>query len=412
METIALIIFVITYTGIIFTRLPWMNVDRPSAAFFGSVAMIVFGVLTFDEAISAIDFNTIALLLGMMIIITVLELDGFFTWLAAKTVSMAKNETRLLVIIVFTTGISSAFLVNDAVVLLYTPVVISICRASKLNPVPYLIAEILAANTGSAMTITGNPQNMLIGMSSGISYLSFLLHLMPVSIIGMVMICVIMKFLYPLNFRGNRPIQPVTAIAESVNTKSMRYSGIIFAVVIVMFFLSHLLHISIPVIALIGASLVLIFGRVKPSKVIKEVDWVLILFFACLFIVVKGVEKNGLLQAVIQSWQITGDMTGIGIIHGLSLFLSQIVSNVPYTIFMIPILSGADNIIWLALASASTIAGNATIIGAMANLIVIETAEKMNVTITFREFLRPGIITTLLTLLLSMAVLWAEMRFL
>lgn len=412
METTALIIFIITYTGIIFTRLPWMNVDRPSAAFFGSVALIVFGVLTFDEAVSAIDFNTIALLIGMMIIITVLEIEGFFTFLASKTVSMAVNERRLLVIVVFTTGVSSAFLVNDAVVLLYTPVVISICRSSKLNPVPYLIAEILASNTGSAMTITGNPQNMLIGMSSGINYSTFLLHLMPVSIIGMVLICLIMIILYPANFRGEKPVTVSPDIEKTISAGSMRYSGAIFVLVIVMFFLSHRINLSIPVIALTGASLVLIFGKVKPSKVIKEVDWVLILFFATLFIVVKGVEKNGFLQHIIESWQISGDAAGLGIIHGLSLVLSQIVSNVPFTIFMIPILNSAgDNFLWLALASASTIAGNATIIGAMANLIVIETAGKMGVNITFREFLKPGIITTLLTLALSMLILYAQIEF-
>ncbi len=409
MEITALIIFIITYKGIIFTRLPWINIDRPSAALFGSVAMIVFGVLTFEEAVAAIDFNTIALLLGMMIIITVLEVEGFFTYLAAKTVSIAKSETKLLFIVVFTTGISSAFLVNDAVVLLYTPVVISICRSSKLNPVPYLIAEILASNTGSAMTITGNPQNMLIGMSSGISYSKFLFHLMPVSILGMIIICFIMIYIYPSNFRCNRPIHPPEKTAQLKQTGSMKYSGTIFIFVIIMFFLSHRLGISIPVIALSGAALVLIFGEVKPSVVIKEVDWVLILFFATLFIVVKGVEKNGLLQHLIESWDITGGLTGIGILHGLSLVLSQIVSNVPYTIFMIPILNNSgDNVLWLTLASASTLAGNATIIGAMANLIVIETAGKMGVNITFREFLKPGIIATLLTMLLSMAIIYVQ----
>ena len=174
LQIISLVIFVITYTGIIFTRLPWINIDRPSAAFFGAVAMIIFGIMTFEEAVLAVDFNTITLLLGMMIIIITLELDGFFSLIARKAVSAARNQHRLLWIIVLVTGISSAFLVNDAVVLLFTPVVIAICRASKLNPMPYLIAEMLSANAGSAMTITGNPQNMLIGIQSGIPYGTFL----------------------------------------------------------------------------------------------------------------------------------------------------------------------------------------------------------------------------------------------
>ncbi|MFA5195594.1 MAG: SLC13 family permease, partial [Bacteroidales bacterium] len=165
-QIITLIIFGITYIGIIFTRLPWINIDRPSAAFFGAVAMILFGVISFEEAMFAIDFNTITLLLGTMIIITTLKLDGFFSLIAHKTMAFAKNQFRLLVIITFVTGISSAFMVNDAVVLLFTPVIIMICSSYKINPLPFLIAEILASNAGSVMTITGNPQNMIIGMNS------------------------------------------------------------------------------------------------------------------------------------------------------------------------------------------------------------------------------------------------------
>lgn len=404
----ASIIFVITYIGIIFTRLPGINIDRPSASFFGAVAMIIFGIFTFDEAISAIDFNTITLLIGMMIIITVLEFDGFFSFIANKTIALAKNERRLLFIVIFTTGISSAFLVNDAVVLLYTPIVISICRDSKINPIPYLIAEILASNTGSAMTITGNPQNMLIGINSGIPYSKFLLHLMPVSIIGMLIIYFVVKFLYPANFKKVNPIDPQPGSYE-YNYLSMKFSLPIFILVIVLFFINGRLGLSIPVISLIGASLILILGKIKPSEVIKNIDWVLILFFATLFIVVGGIEKTGLIQHILDRYTITPDLHGIGVIHVISLILSQIVSNVPYTILMIPILkSSGSDIIWLSLASASTIAGNATIFGAMANIIVIESAKKHGVNITFFEFLKAGVIVTALTLLLSVFLLYIQ----
>lgn len=411
MLTTAVIIFIITYAGIIFTRLPGINIDRPSAAFFGSVAMIVFGVLTFDEAIKAIDFNTISLLIGMMVIIAVLELDGFFALVANRTISLAENERKLLFIIILTTGISSAFLVNDAVVLLYTPIVISICRKSGINPLPYLIAEILASNTGSAMTITGNPQNMLIGISSGIAYGKFLLHLMPVSIAGMLIIYFVIKLLYPDNFKKNNSINPDPG-AYTYNYLSMKYSLPIFALVIILFFANGKIGFSIPVISLIGASLILILGRIKPSEVIKNIDWVLILFFASLFIVVKGIEKTGVIQNVLDGWTISHDLHGIGLIHMISLVLSQIVSNVPLTILMIPILKGSgSDIIWLSLASASTIAGNATIIGAMANIIVVESAEKMGIEITFFEFLRAGFIVTILTLLLSVFILYLQIQF-
>lgn len=411
MLTSAAIIFIITYTGIIFTRLPGVNIDRPSAAFFGAVAMILFGVLTFDEAIAAIDFNTITLLIGMMIIITVLEIDGFFAFIAFHTIKLAVTEKRLLFIIIFTTGISSAFLVNDAVVLLYTPIIISICRNSEIDPLPYLIAEILSSNAGSAMTITGNPQNMLIGINSGISYGRFMLHLIPVSFLSMLVIYYVVKFFYRENFRRERRIN-CSSEGYSYDYKSMKFSVPIFMLVIILFFAGKLLNISIPVIALAGGALILLLGQVKPSSVIAKVDWVLILFFSSLFIVVKGFEQTGIMQSIINSWTLTENLTGLGMIHGISLLLSQLISNVPYTIFMIPVMKQyGGELLWLSLASASTLAGNATILGAMANLIVIESAEKLDVHISFIDFLKPGIIVTLISLLISLMILYAEMFF-
>ena len=407
MNTIALVIFCITYVGIIFTRLPKINIDRPSAAFFGAVAMVVFGVLTFDEAVKAVDYNTIALLLGMMVIIATLQLDGFFSLIAEKAISHSKTSRRLLVIIVFATGIASAFLVNDAVVLLFTPVIITICRSSNVNPVPYLIAEILSSNIGSAMTMTGNPQNMLIGINSNMSYPHFLMHLFPISILGMILIVWVVRMLYPGDFRKGTVIHG-DGQHFIYHYSSMKFSIPIFLGIIILFFLSNIIHLSIPVIALSGASLILIFGRIRPSKVIKNVDWVLLLFFASLFIVVEGAVKAGLMKGLIESKGLTAGFGGIAVLHGVSLVLSQIVSNVPFTVMMIPVLKPLGNdVLWLTLASASTLAGNATIIGAMANLIVIESARGFKIHIKFWEFFKAGIITTLLSFIISMMVIWA-----
>lgn len=406
MTTTAVIIFVITYLGIIFTRLPKINVDRPSAAFFGAVAMIIFGVISFEEAVMAIDFNTIALLLGMMILIAVLEIDGFFTFIAEKTITYSKSRFQLLFVIVFVTGISSAFLVNDAVVLLFTPVVIEICRSGKLNPIPYLMAEIMSSNIGSAMTITGNPQNILIGINSGIPYAYFLLHLLPVSIIGMLILVVIIRLFFRNEFKSKEKIQ-FQEKEFNYDFISMKFSVPIFLGVIVLFFFSHILNLSIPTIALSGASLVLILGHIKPSKIIKEVDWVLLLFFAGLFIVVHGIEKVGVLDPFIAETTLTNNLAGLSGIHILSLFLSQIVSNVPFTILMLPIMKAiSSKMLWLALASGSTLAGNATIIGAMANLIVIEVAKSYGIEIKFWQFMKVGIVVTLITLALSVLILY------
>ncbi|MCX8123465.1 MAG: anion transporter [Spirochaetes bacterium] len=405
MHYIALAIFIFTYTGIIFTRLPWFNVDRPSAAYFGAIAMILTGVLTFEEAITAIDFNTIALLLGMMIVIATLEQDGFFSFIAHKTIAFSKTPSQLLWIITFTTGISSAFLVNDAVVLMFTPIIISICRSAQLDPKPYLIAEILASNIGSAMTITGNPQNMLIGIYSGIPYFYFLMHLMPISIIGLVIIGICIKRIYSETFETHRVLH-YSENGYVYNLSSMILSVAIFILITLFFLLHHVLHVSIPLIALAGSSLILLTSKIKPSKIIKEIDWVLLLFFASLFIVVKGAEKGGILSIFLKFTQYNEGFYSITFLHGISLLFSQIVSNVPFVILLGPALQHNNSkIVWLALASSSTLAGNATIIGAMANLIVLESASKSGIKIQFMEFLKPGLLVTLITLVVSIFIL-------
>jgi Na+/H+ antiporter NhaD/arsenite permease-like protein len=406
-QLLTLVIFTLTYLGIIFTRLPGVNVDRPSAAFSGAVALVVFGILTPAEAIAFVDMNTIFLLLGMMIIIATLQLDGFFTILARQTVDWSRTRSRLLVLITLVTGISSAFLVNDAVVLMFTPVIIQICRSLRLNPIPYLLAEILASNIGSVMTITGNPQNMLVGLSSGIAYGTFLLLLLPVSALGMALVVGIIRLLYKKEFQVKEPLR--LPPHEPIQTSKILRSGIIFLLVVVGFFIGKHIGLSIPLVAITGAALILLFGEVKPSDVIRKVDWVLLLFFGALFIVVGAVEKTGLLKPLLEGNLLRADANGVGFVHGLSLLLSQVVSNVPFVVLMLPMLKAAASpLLWLSLASASTLAGNATIIGAMANLIVIESASKEGVKIGFWEFLKAGLLVTLLSLPLSMGILLAE----
>ncbi|HXK65234.1 MAG TPA: SLC13 family permease, partial [Spirochaetota bacterium] len=191
------------------------------------------------------------------------------------------------------------------------------------------------------------------------------------------------------------------------NLSSMIFSVPIFILITLFFLLHHVLDISIPLIALTGSSLILLLGKIKPSKIIKEIDWVLLLFFASLFIVVKGAEKAGILSLFLKFSNFNNSLHSITLLHAVSLVFSQIVSNVPFVILLGPTLKYSNsNIIWLALASSSTLAGNATIIGAMANLIVLESAAKSGIQISFMEFLKPGIIVTVLTLMLSIAVLY------
>jgi len=404
-QIITIVIFTITYIGIIFTRLPKINIDRPSAAFVGAVAMIVSGMISFEQAISYIDFDTITLLLGMMIIIAGLEYDGFFEIITNKTVKYASNNKGLLTALVFITGFGSAFLVNDAVVLIITPITILICREFKLNPIPYLIGVILACNAGSVMTMTGNPQNMLIGTASGMSYLKFFLHLLPVALLSMIISIIVVRIVFAKEFKNTVKLNLNIAKADK-QTTNFKTSSLIFLIVILLFFLSKIINFSIPVIALIGASAIMIFGKAKPSQLIKKVDWVLLLFFAGLFIVVGAVEKAGLLENLKMLNLSEVDIKTNTFIHTSGLVISQIISNVPYAIAVIPIIKPIESdALWLILASSSTLAGNATIIGAVANLIVIETAEKFNVKISFITFFKAGIIATLLSFIVSILLI-------
>ena len=404
----ALIIFVITYLGIIFNKLPFLNLDRKTVAFAGSVLMIVFGVISFEDAIKSIDFNTIALLLGMMIIISVLQMEGFFSFISQNALSYAKSPSNLLTIIVFITGFASAFLVNDAVVLLFTPIIINICRKLSLNPVPFLLGEIFSSNAGSLMTITGNPQNMIIGLSSDISYAEFMLYMFPVAIVSMLIIIFVLKKTYKDLFVAGRDSLSITPLSENDNTldesfslKNMRLSLIIFSLVTVGFFLGKLVHLSVPVIALAGSVLILMFSKHSSKDVLKRVDWSLLLFFASLFIIVAAVKQSGVLNAIFNI-SLQQNVTSVVIIFVLSLILSQLLSNVPYTILVLPVMkAAASEVLWLTLAASSTLAGNMTVIGAMANLIVIEQAEKEGVKITSGKFTRPAIVITSVTCLIT-----------
>lgn len=400
-----------TYLGIALTRLPVVNIDRPSAAFTGAVLMVLFGVLSFDEAVEAIDFHTIALLLGMMMLVVVLGRGGFFTYLAERLLAVGTTPSRLLVVVVAVTGLLSAFLVNDAVVLLFTPVVVRACRLVRVNPVPYLIAEAMSSNAGSTATIVGNPQNMLIGIGSGISFTRFFLLLAPVALLGCVAVALVVWWLYRRELRASPFVGDLSALKTGVPDSShvLRRSVPILVATVIALFLSSTLNVSISVIALVAGTVVMLTSRVRPSEVIRGVDWVLLLFFAGLFVVIGGANQAGVLDGLLGRISITPDLKGILSLHLVSTAVSQVVSNVPLTMLVIPIIKGVPGqVLWISLAAGATLGGNVTIIGAVANIIVAEVAAREGVTLSFREFLRVGLLVTPLTIALSVGVLALE----
>jgi len=409
-----------TYVGVIFTRLPRMNLDRPAAALTGAVLMIVLGVLTFDQAAQAIDVHTIALLLGMMFLAGVLQRAGFFTLLAGYTLSLGSTPLRLLGVVIAVTAVGSAFLVNDVVVLLFTPVVVQAARLLGVNPVPYLIAEAMASNIGSTATIVGNPQNMLIGVASGIPFGRFFALLAPIAVLGGLVLFFTVWGFYRRHLRSPAGADAVAgrslavaaghALPAEAHRLLWRTTPVLLGTV-AGFFLSTPLGIGVHTVALVGGTVAILVGGVRPSEVMRTVDWTLLVFFAGLFVVIGGAQRAGLLDVFLERLSLTPGIAGIVSIHVVSAIASQVVSNVPLTMLAIPLLRPAgSDLLWLSLAAGSTLGGNATLIGAVANIIVVEVAARDGVMVGWWEFTRVGLVVTSLTLALSMGVLALEWR--
>lgn len=406
---VAAVVVIVTYIGIAFTRLPKVNIDRPSAAFTGAVLMVLLGVITFEQAVTAIDFNTIALLLGMMVLVVVLQKAGFFTLLAVKSISMAGTPRRLLVIVVVSTAVASAFLINDIVVLLFTPVVINACRMMRVNPVPYLVGEAMASNTGSAATMIGNPQNMLIGISSGISFTRFFLHLLPIATLSTAALLAVLFLFYGRQLGRQAHCAAVVPQQYQYNRNALRFAVPILGLAVVLFFCSSWLKLELPLIALGVAALSLLVGGIRPSEVIRGVDWVLLLFFAGLFIVIAGAYEAGIFDRMLEMVSITPDMKGVLSLTGFSVVVSQLTSNVPLTMLLLPVLSNTQgDLLWITLAATATLGGNLTIIGAVANIIVAEEADRDGVRLKFWEFFRVGALVTAVTVAIAVLVILAQ----
>ena len=403
----AAVILTVTYIGIAFAWLPRVNIDRPAAAFIGGLLMVLFGIISFGEAVTAINFHILGLLLGMMMLIAGLQAVGFFNLVVVKSLSIADTPRRLLLLVVTATAVASAFFVNDAVVLLFTPIIVQTCRQRQVNPVPYLIAEAMASNIGSTATIVGNPQNMLIGITAGISFTRFFLYLLPVAAVATIVLIFLAYGFYRRDFSHKFIADSMTAPPYDV--AAIKRLTPVLVMVLLSFFLSSYIRLEISLIALGGAALILVVGRVKPAVIIRSVDWVLLLFFAGLFVVIEGAHHAGVLDVFTREIVVTPDFVGITSISVVSTIVSQVVSNVPLTMLVIPVIKNVPgDTLWIALAAGSTLGGNLTIIGAVANIIVVEIAARDGVTIGFVEFLKIGVAVTVVTVGAAILILGAE----
>ncbi|TBW40283.1 anion transporter [Siculibacillus lacustris] len=396
----AILIFAVTYLVMAVGKLPGWRLDRAGAALLGAALMVGCGVLTLDEAYRAIDMETITLLLGMMIVVANLRLSGFFRLVNGFVVARAGRPIVLLIAVVLVTGILSAFLVNDTICLVMTPLVIDVVRRLDRDPVPYLLAVALASNAGSVATVTGNPQNMIIGSLSHIPYGTFVGTLAPVAAVGLILTVVLIAVVYRAEFLTR---QRLVAVAPQ---PSRHHSSLVWRSVLTVVAMIGLFFFGWPIaeVAILGGALLLVTRRVKPEKVYFDIDWPLLVMFIGLFVVVAGVEKTVLTpQAIAAVGQL--DLARVPILAGVTAVLSNIVSNVPAVLVLKPfVVDLADPIrAWLTIAMASTLAGNFTLIGSVANLIVAQRARRDGIVLGFWTYFGVGAPLTVLSIAFGMA---------
>jgi Na+/H+ antiporter NhaD/arsenite permease-like protein len=396
----AALIFGATYVVLALGKLPGFRLDRAGAALLGASLMVVCGVLSPSEAFRAIDGSTLALLLGMMIIVANLRLSGFFRlatdWIAVR----ARHPLVLLAAIVLVSGFFSAFLVNDTICLALAPLVLDVITRLRRNPVPYLLALAMASNCGSTATITGNPQNIVIGSVSQIPYGTFAAALSPVAIVSLLFTVALIALCHPREFWTRERFQSVPG--------RMRYHAplMIKTLLVTLALMILLFAGAAPAkMALLAGAFLLLTRIVKSTKVYFEVDWTLLLMFAGLFVVVAGFEKALLSPDVIAD---VGrlHLDRIPVLSAVTAVLSNIVSNVPAVLLLKPFIVALHNrqTAWLTVAMASTLAGNLTLLGSVANLIVVQKAAARGVTIGFWDYFRTGAPLTIATIVVG--ALW------
>jgi Na+/H+ antiporter NhaD/arsenite permease-like protein len=386
-------IFILTYGGVALGRIPGLRLDRAGIALLGAAGMLATGVLTPEEAYRAVDLDTITLLLGMMIIVAHLKLSGFFRLVNGWAVTHAHSPLVLLFVIVLTTGVFSAFLVNDAVCLVMAPLVLDVTRRLGRDPMPYLLAVAMSSNVGSVATITGNPQNMIVGVISQIPYAVFAANLTPVAVAGLLLVFVLIRMLCLSEFRSPKALAAEPKPSR-IHKPQMAKAILVTIGVVVAFFAG----IPVAKAAVSGAALLLVTRQVKPGKVYREIDGPLLLMFSGLFIVVAGAEKALLPPDVIEAVRRLR-LADTWVLSGVTAGLSNLVSNVPAVLVLKPFIQGLpdEQRLWLVIAMASTLAGNLTLVGSVANLIVAEKARVVGVEIRFGTYLRIGLPVTLLT---------------
>lgn len=401
-EYVTAVLATITLVGVAVGRYPALKMNRATIAMVGATALVALGALSLEEAYAAIDWNTIILLFGMMILNVNLRMAGFFQLVTSRVVTFARTPRQLLALIIGVSGVFSAIFLNDTIVLVFTPLVLDVTLALRRNPLPYLVALVTAANIGSVGTITGNPQNMLVGISSGIHFLDFTRALGPIGLAGLGVAWLVLVLVYRTEFRSGQLLANVHAHVEVKAQRPLLRKSLFASVVLVVALLAG---VDVPLAAAIAGSLLLVTRRTEPEKVFQDIDWGLLVFFSSLFVVTGAIEASGL-GAHLFAWMAPSTSGGPLSLTLVSLVLSNLVSNVPAVLLFRPVVPTLSDphTAWLTLAMATTLAGNLTLMGSVANLIVAEIARKRGVHLSFGEYMKAGTAITVLTL--AIGVLW------
>jgi Na+/H+ antiporter NhaD/arsenite permease-like protein len=394
----AIAVFAATYIVIAIGKLPGFYLDRAGAALLGASLMVGLRVLSLDQALRSIDFDTIALLLGIMIVVGNLRLSGFFRLVTNWVATRASHPLLLLAAVILTSGFFSAFLVNDTVCLALTPVVLDLVLRLSRDPAPYLLAVAMASNAGSVATITGNPQNMMIGSFSRIPYGAFAASLSPVAAIGLVVTFALIVLFHPGEFWTRERLWAAPAPVHTYRPLAIK------AVVVTLAMMAGFFAGLAPAkLALVAGSVLLVTRTVRSEKIYQEIDWPLLLMFAGLFIVVSGFEKALLSPRIIAEIG-RQHLDRLPVLAVVTAALSNLVSNVRAVLVLKPFVTALPDPqrAWLVAAMGATLAGNLTILGSVANLIVVQRAAGRGVTIGFWQHFRVGAPVTVLTILVGL----------
>lgn len=407
-------IFIFTFALIVSEK-----IDRTLSALLGGLSMIIFGIVAQEQAFHSIDWNVIFLLAGMMVIANILKETGLFQWIALQAVRLGKGDPmRILVILSVITAFTSALLDNVTIVVLIAPVTLFIASTLGLSPIPFLIAEVLASNIGGTATLVGDPPNILIGSAAKIDFLTFLANMGPIAFIITVVSISMMMLMFKKDLQR--------AEGEKIDISSLDTDSLITDPVLlrksltVMFFvtigfLSHsALHLEPATVALTGATVLMLWGRSDPHKMFRDIEWTTLFFFIGLFIAVEAVVEIGIIASIAEEvLALTQGRVEIAsmLLIWFSALTSGIVDNIPYTATMIPLVQQMGtvmpiSVLWWSLALGACLGGNLTLVGAAANVIVSNLADKSGYKIGFWTFFKYGASVTVMSLILSSIYVW------